>query len=88
MRRNLGGQIVAQRGSIVGRNRDIVDLIHLLYDLLDAATRLPAGSERQMVLAQLRGFSSRLNDLFARACRELETSGKDIAHPIVPSGQG
>jgi len=81
---------VAQRGSIVGRNQDIVDLIHLLYDLLDAATRLPAGSERQMVLAQLRGFSSRLNKLFARACRELEASGKDIApaQPIVPSGQG
>jgi hypothetical protein len=43
-----------------------------------------------MVLAQLRGFSSRLNELFARACRELEASGNDIApaQPIVPSGQG
>lgn len=76
---------MAQRGLIAGRNRDIVDLIHLLYSLLDAATRLPAGSERQMVLAQVRGFSSRLSELFARACRELEASSKDVgpAQPIV-----
>jgi hypothetical protein len=68
--------MMIQPGLIANEDQEIVDLINLLYSLLEAATRLPAGLERQAILGEVLEFSNRLNALFVRACQELTPPDK------------